>query len=139
MQLFEKYVAVLGDECMDAEEFTQILDAGLDAADVAVIPPGNDTVTIGVLKNASTNIKVMFFAGVNDGIVPKAAGRGGIISQYEREALKELDIELALGQGSRHLYRGFILYLNMTKPSKELYISYTRLTVKKRLPSHRTS
>ena len=34
MQLFEKYVALLGDECMDAEEFTQILDAGLDAADV---------------------------------------------------------------------------------------------------------
>ena len=34
----------------------------------------------------------MFFAGVNDGIVPKAAGRGGIISQYEREALKELEM-----------------------------------------------
>ena len=88
MQLFEKYVAVLGDECMDAEEFTQILDAGLDAADVAVIPPGYDTVTIGDIERTRlTNIKVMFFAGVNDGIVPKAAGRGGIISQYEREAL----------------------------------------------------
>lgn len=109
MQLFEKYVAVLGDECMDAEEFTQILDAGLDAADVAVIPPGYDTVTIGDIERTRlTNIKVMFFAGVNDGIVPKAAGRGGIISQYEREALKELDIELAPGEGSRHLYRGFI-------------------------------
>ena len=76
-------VAVLGDECMDAEEFTQILDAGLDAADVAVIPPGYDTVTIGDIERTRlTNIKVMFFAGVNDGIVPKAAGRGGIISQY---------------------------------------------------------
>ncbi len=81
----KKYVAVLGDECMDAEEFTQILDAGLDAADVAVIPPGYDTVTIGDIERTRlTNIKVMFFAGVNDGIVPKAAGRGGIISQYER-------------------------------------------------------
>lgn len=61
MQLFEKYVAVLGDECMDAEEFTQILDAGLDAADVAVIPPGYDTVTIGDIERTRlTNIKVMF-------------------------------------------------------------------------------
>ena len=36
MQLFEKYVAVLGDECMDAEEFTQILDAGLDAVNISL-------------------------------------------------------------------------------------------------------
>ena len=133
MQLFEKYVAVLGDECMDAEEFTQILDAGLDAADVAVIPPGYDTVTIGDIERTRlTNIKVMFFAGVNDGIVPKAAGRGGIISQYEREALKELDIELAPGAREQAFIQRFYLYLNMTKPSKELYISYTRLDSEKK-------
>ena len=55
-------MAVLGDECMDAEEFTQILDAGLDAADVAVIPPGYDTVTIGDIERTRlTNIKVMIF------------------------------------------------------------------------------
>ena len=133
MQLFEKYVAVLGDECMDAEEFTQILDAGLDAADVAVIPPGYDTVTIGDIERTRLiNIKVMFFAGVNDGIVPKAAGRGGIISQYEREALKELDIELAPGAREQAFIQRFYLYLNMTKPSRELYISYTRLDSEKK-------
>ena len=128
MQLFEKYVAVLGDECMDAEEFTQILDAGLDAADVAVIPPGYDTVTIGDIERTRlTNIKVMFFAGVNDGIVPKAAGRGGIISQYEREALKELDIELAPGAREQAFIQRFYLYLNMTKPSEQLYLSYAKV------------
>ena len=118
---------------MDAEEFTQILDAGLDAADVAVIPPGYDTVTIGDIERTRlTNIKVMFFAGVNDGIVPKAAGRGGIISQYEREALKELDIELAPGAREQAFIQRFYLYLNMTKPSRELYISYTRLDSEKK-------
>ena len=79
-----------------------------------------------------TNIKVMFFAGVNDGIVPKAAGRGGIISQYEREALKELDIELAPGAREQAFIQRFYLYLNMTKPSRELYISYTRLDSEKK-------
>lgn len=54
-------MAVLGDECMDAEEFTQILDAGLDAADVAVIPPGYDTVTIGDIERTRlTNIRSCF-------------------------------------------------------------------------------
>ena len=89
--------------------------------------------TIGDIERTRlTNIKVMFFAGVNDGIVPKAAGRGGIISQYEREALKELDIELAPGAREQAFIQRFYLYLNMTKPSRELYISYTRLDSEKK-------
>ena len=98
MKIFEKYVVLLGDEKMSVAEFTDILDAGLDAAEVAVIPPGYDTVTIGDIERTRlTDIKVMFFIGVNDGVVPKAAGRGGIISQYERQQLCDMDIELAPG------------------------------------------
>ena len=32
MKIFEKYVVLLGDEKMSVAEFTDILDAGLDAA-----------------------------------------------------------------------------------------------------------
>lgn len=128
MQLFEKYIALLGDEHMKVEEFTEIMDAGLDAAEVAVIPPGYDTVTIGDIERTRlTDIKVMFFIGVNDGIVPKSASRGGIISQYERESLKEMDIELAPGAREQSFIQRFYLYLNMTKPAGELFISYSRL------------
>lgn len=128
MQLFEKYIALLGDEHMKTEEFVEILDAGLDAAEVAVIPPGYDTVTIGDIERTRlSDIKVMFFIGVNDGIVPKAASRGGIISQYERETLKEMDIELAPGAREQSFIQRFYLYLSMTKPSQELYVSYSRL------------
>ncbi|WP_455719238.1 PD-(D/E)XK nuclease family protein [Agathobacter sp.] len=128
MQLFEKYIALLGDEHMKTEEFVEILDAGLDAAEVAVIPPGYDTVTIGDIERTRlSDIKVMFFIGVNDGIVPKAASRGGIISQYERETLKEMDIELAPGAREQSFIQRFYLYLSMTKPARELFISYSRL------------
>ncbi len=128
MQLFEKYIALLGDEHMKTEEFVEILDAGLDAAEVAVIPPGYDTVTIGDIERTRlSDIKVMFFIGVNDGIVPKAASRGGIISQYERETLKEMDIELAPGAREQSFIQRFYLYLSMTKPAQELYVSYSRL------------
>ncbi len=128
MQLFEKYIALLGDEHMKTEEFVEILDAGLDAAEVAVIPPGYDTVTIGDIERTRlSDIKVMFFIGVNDGSVPKAASRGGIISQYERETLKEMDIELAPGAREQSFIQRFYLYLSMTKPAQELFISYSRL------------
>ncbi len=49
-----------------------------------------------------------------------------------REALKELDIELAPGAREQAFIQRFYLYLNMTKPSRELYISYTRLDSEKK-------
>lgn len=71
--------------------------------------------------------------------MPKAAGRGGIISQYEREALKELDMELAPGAREQAFIQRFYLYLNMTKPSRSFISAIQGLTVKKRQHSHRTS
>ena len=51
-----------------------------------MIPPGNDKVTIGDIERTRLNhIKILFFIGVNDGVVPKAGNAGGIISQFERE------------------------------------------------------
>lgn len=128
MEILEKYVSILGQEKMNVSEFSEILDAGLEAADVAVIPPGYDSVTIGDIERTRLNhIKVLFFIGVNDGIIPKQGNAGGIISQYERELLKEADIALAPGAREQVFIQRFYLYLNLTKPSERLYISYSRV------------
>ena len=125
IELLDKFVTLLGDERMDVESFSEVLDAGFEAAKVASVPPGFDSVIIGDIERTRLNgIKVLFFVGVNDGTVPKTAGRGGILSQYERIMLKEMDIELAPGAREQVFIQKFYLYLNMTKPSKKLYLSY---------------
>lgn len=127
MQLFEKIYDLLGTEHLKIREFSEILDAGLDAAKVAVIPPGYDSVTIGDIERTRLNhIKVLFFIGVNDGIIPKAAAKGGIISEYERQLLKEAEVELAPGPREQVFIQKYYLYLNMTKPSEQLYLSYAK-------------
>ena len=139
MSLFEKYVSILGEEKIGIREFTEILDAGFDAASVAAIPPGYDNVMVGDIERTRLNgVKVLFFLGVNDGIVPKSVTKGGIISQYEREALREMDVELAPGARELTFIQRYYLYLNMTKPSNKLHISYSRLdaTGKTILPSY---
>ena len=81
MQLLEKYNLLLGEEPLQIRDFTEVLEAGLSAADVAVIPPGYDSVTIGDIERTRLNhIRILFFIGVNDGVIPKAANAGGIIS-----------------------------------------------------------
>jgi ATP-dependent helicase/nuclease subunit B len=128
MDLLDKVVSLLGEEHISIREYSDILDAGFSAAKVGVIPPGNDRVTIGDIERTRLNhIKVLFFVGVNDGVVPKNSGGGGIISQFEREKMAEHHLELAPGMRERVFIQKFYLYLNMTKPSEALYLSFARV------------
>lgn len=127
MQLLEKYNLLLGEEPLQIRDFIEVLEAGLSAADVAVIPPGYDSVTIGDIERTRLNhIRILFFIGVNDGIIPKAANAGGIISEYERELLAE-KVELAPGAREQAFIQRFYLYRNLTKPSEKLYVSYAKV------------
>ena len=128
MELFDKVVALLGQEKISVREYADILDAGFDAAKVAVIPPGNDKVMLGDIERTRLNhIKVLFFIGVNDGVIPKAESAGGIITQFEREMLGEFQMELAPGARERVFIQKFYLYLNMTKPSDKLYVTFSKV------------
>ena len=128
MDLFQKCVSVLGQDVLEVSELVEILDSGFEAAKVAVIPPGYDSVTIGDIERTRLNhVKVLIFLGVNEGIVPKSVNQGGIISQYERDALEEAEISLAPGAREQAFIQKFYLYLNMTKPSSQLYLTYSRV------------
>lgn len=128
MDLLDKVTSLLGDETMTIREYSDILDAGFEAAKVGIIPPGNDTVTVGDIERTRLkHIKILFFVGVNDGVVPKAGNQGGIISQFEREKMAEYHLELAPGAREKVFIQKFYLYLNMTKPSERLYVTFCRV------------
>jgi len=128
MDVFEKCIQVLGEDSLSMQELGEILDAGFEAAKVAVIPPGYDSVTIGDIERTRLiHVKVLIFLGVNEGIVPKSVNQGGIISQYERDAMEAADIVLAPGAREQAFIQKFYLYLNMTKPSHQLYLTYSRV------------
>lgn len=128
MDLFQKCIQVLGREVISLAELEEILDSGFEAAKVAVIPPGYDSVTFGDIERTRLNhVKVLIFIGVNEGIVPKTVNQGGIVSQYEREVMETADIVLAPGAREQSFIQKYYLYLNMTKPSEKLIVSYSRV------------
>lgn len=125
IELLDKLVELLGQEVIDVREYTQILEAGFEEAKVGIIPPTEDVVTIGDIERTRLKgVKVLFFLGLNDGSVPKSTGPAAILSDMEREALKESQVELAPTVTENSYIQRFYLYLNMTKPSKRLYLSY---------------
>lgn len=127
IELLDLVVELLGDEPLTLKEFCEILDAGFEEAKVGIIPPSIDRVVFGDIERTRLdNIKILFFAGVNEGIIPKSLNKGGIISQHEREILKDYPIELAPTTRQDAYTQKFYLYLNMTKPSQRLYLSFSK-------------
>ncbi|MDF2537791.1 MAG: addB [Herbinix sp.] len=128
MELFDQMVLLLGSEHCTATEFGEILETGLTEVKVGLIPPGVDEVVVGDTERTRLKaIKVLFFVGVNEGIVPKSIGSGGILSDIERELLINHEIELAPTKRQQAFTEQFYIYLNMTKPKDRLYITYHKV------------
>lgn len=129
MELYDQMVLLLGGEHCSLKEFVEILDTGFVEVKVGLIPPGVDEVVIGDTERTRLkDIKALFFLGVNEGIIPKAIGSGGILSDIERELLINNNIELAPTKRQQAFQEQFYIYLNMTKPKNKLYITYHKIT-----------
>ncbi len=128
MELLDQVYALLGEEEITLQEFMEILEAGFGEIQVGTIPQNVDRVLVGDMERTRLKqIKVLFFLGVNDGNIPKAASKGGIISDMDREFLRESQLELAPSPRQQMYIQRFYLYLNMTKPSHRLYLSFAKV------------
>lgn len=132
MDLLDKLVEILGEQQVRPREFKEILDAGLTEAKVGVIPPTSDQVLVGDMERTRLKeIKVLFFVGVNEGKIPKEQQAGKLLSDLNREELKSPleDLGLSLAPTAKEdLYtQKFYLYLNLTKPSEKVFLSYSRM------------
>lgn len=124
IQLLDKIAVILGEEEMELVELRKIMDAGLEELELGVIPQGPDQVVIGDMERTRLGqLKVLFFLGVNEGLIPKPEKGGGILSESDREALTEGNLALAPGARQSTGREQFYLYLSLTKPSEKLYLT----------------
>ena len=129
MELLEQIMGLLGDEPMSLKEFADILEAGFSEIEVGTIPQNVDRVLVGDIERTRLReVKALFFVGVNDGNIPKNTGKGGIISDIDREFLRQSEIELAPSPRQQMYIQRLYLYLNMTKPSDLLYLSFAGMS-----------
>ena len=127
MELLDKIVEVLGEEKMTLAEYQEILEAGFAEASVGIIPPTADQVLIGDNERSRLkDIRVLFFVGVNDGLIPRHDAGGGILSEYDREELERADAKLSPTARETMYQQKFHLYRNLTKPSERLYLSFAK-------------
>lgn len=128
MDLLDQVYELLGEEEISRQEFADILEAGFGEITVGTIPQSVDRIVVGDMERTRLKqVKVLFFLGVNGGNIPKNASKGGIISDMDREFLIESGTEMAPSPRQQMYIQRLYLYLNMTKPSEQLYLSYAKV------------
>ncbi len=127
MDLFDKFVDLLGDETVTLDEYCKLLDAGLEEAKVGVVPPSVDQVVAGDLERTRLkDIKVLFLLGAGNAYLPGSLVRNGLLTEQDRQQFDEQGLDLSANGKERAYEQKYYLYLHLTKPSEKLYVSFSR-------------
>lgn len=127
IELLDQLVELLGDERLSMQEYAELLDAGLEEAKVGVIPPSIDQIVVGdIERSRMKDVKVVFLIGANDIYIPGTSGKNGLLSEYDRQRLLENGAILAPNAKEQTYIQKFYLYLILTKPSNQVYLTYSK-------------
>ncbi|MDP4550721.1 helicase-exonuclease AddAB subunit AddB [Alkalihalobacillus macyae] len=124
ISLLDETVELIGDQKLSVEQFTKLLEAGIESMKFSLVPASLDQVVIGSIdRTRFTNVKCGFLLGVNDGVLPARIQEDGLLSEQDREKLEEQGIQLAPGLKRRLLDEEFLIYHSLSTPSDALWVS----------------
>jgi len=113
---------------LELEEFSRLFSLVLSQYDVGTIPVSLDRVTVSEAHRiAHKEVKALFFLGTDSDAIPAGEPDAGLLSDQDREALAELEVELAPGQEEKLRRELTVAYETCAIPSGRLYLSYAAL------------
>ena len=129
IDLLDQIYDLAGQERMSARDYLELLEAGFSQIRLGTLPQRVDRILVGDIERTRlTQISHLFVAGVNEGSIPRSASRGGILSDMDREFLASSGAVLAPTPRQQMFTQRLYLYLNMTKPSRTLTISFATVS-----------
>jgi len=125
VELLDELVEALGEVELDAESFLPLLETGMEAIQLALVPPALDQVVVGTLdRTRNPEVRACLVLGANEGILPARNPHPGLFNEIERELLHQAGAPLALGGEQRLLDEQHLLYLGISRASDYLWVSY---------------
>ncbi len=126
--LLDKIVDIFGEENLPMRELSELMDTGMESLGLGVLPLSADQLILGDLKRTRlSDIKILFIAGLNDGVIPPPVNEGGILSEDERKILEEQGIVLSQRAEEQSLEDEFYMYLAFARPREEIWFSFSSL------------
>ena len=125
LDILDQAVEVIGEDKLEIKDFYKILNSGFESREVGVIPVALDQVNIGdIARIKGRNSKALFIVGVNDGVLPSANKSEGILSDRDRDLLKNIGVELSSTTKAKVFEEQFMVYTAITLASNFIMVSY---------------
>ncbi|MBQ6550236.1 MAG: PD-(D/E)XK nuclease family protein [Lachnospiraceae bacterium] len=125
LELLDQAEQILGGLTLSADLFRDVLASGLSDLRLRMVPPTKDRLVIGdVRRSRLSGIRRLFILGANDGRLPETEGSGGLLSDFDREILKENRLTLSPTAREESFFSRFYLYLLFTEPRESLLMTY---------------
>ncbi len=120
----EQLYAVLGQSVRSGDGFYRLLRAMLSQYDVGTIPATLDCVSVGsYMSMRQKRTDVMIVLGACDGSFPASVAETGLLSQTDRQRLRELGVDVAPGVPEKLERELLGIYNVLTAPREALYLS----------------
>ncbi|QAA30390.1 helicase-exonuclease AddAB subunit AddB [Clostridium manihotivorum] len=125
MEVLDQAVDVMGEEVIEASDFIKILNVGFEKYEIGLILVALDQVNIGEISRIrSRELKALYIIGANDGVFPASNKDEGILSDMDRELLRNQGVELASDTKTKAFEEQFLVYTTLTMCSNYLMITY---------------
>lgn len=127
MNCFDQLALTLEDYEMSSGEFHQLLTAVIAAQDLGAIPPELDEVNIGdALRMRPASPRAVFVLGACEGVFPRAAAGGGLLSQTERARLIEAGLAVTGSAEKEAVEERYLAYHAVCSASERVYVFCAR-------------
>ncbi|HEX7056934.1 MAG TPA: helicase-exonuclease AddAB subunit AddB [Bacilli bacterium] len=121
----DQLVETMGDDTISIGMFANVLETGLEAIRLSLVPPSLDQVLIGNAdRTRPADVRCCFLLGVSEGVYPAKTAEGGALSETERDWLARTGMKLAPGSTRKLLDEQFVFYTLVTLPSEQLWLSF---------------
>ena len=126
VNVFDELHNVLGGKKINVTQFRKYLYVALMHQSIGIIPTSVDEVIIGDIARTRTGeVKALVVIGANEGLFPMPAKDSGVISDSDKKALAQVDIELSTTSSQQSYYNQFLIYKVFSMPYMLMYVSYS--------------
>ncbi|MCL2437087.1 MAG: PD-(D/E)XK nuclease family protein [Clostridiales bacterium] len=126
IHIFDQLVEIMGDEEINAKDFAAVLQVGFESVELGLLPPTSDGLILGTMQRMRTGrIKALLIIGANEGILPMAMAKEGLLNDDEKNWLVDQNIEICRREELRLREEKIAIYKNMSRPEQFLWVSHS--------------
>ena len=124
--LLDQLYVILGEENLSIGKFSAIVEEGLKAYSVSIIPTKLDQVIVGDVENTvlKDSVNFLLVLGMNDGLIPNVRRDNKIINDSDLARMKKAGLPVWNSTGKINSRENLHIYSMLTKAGKRIRFSY---------------